>query len=255
MINTRSIFYYGYEITPENNFINFDEGSGELSAELRIGSYSFAELATELETALNSAGGLTYTVTANRAARTYTVSSGSNFSLLASTGSQAANGPWALLGFSADQTGASTYTGTAAGSSYEPQCFLQDYVGTENWKQASESTVNKTASGRVELVKFGDEQFMQCNFTWITDIAQPSGGPITNNASGVSQFRTFANHLITKAPVEFMPDVATRSTFETLLLESTPISKDGTGFKLKELYDRGLVGYYESGVFVFRVVV
>lgn len=254
MINTFSIFYYGYDITPDNIFMNFNEGGSELTATLAIGSYSFTGLAEKIETALNAAGALTYTVTANRVGRTYTIAATGTFSLLASTGSQVATSPWSLIGFSTDQSGASTYTGTVSGSSYTPQFILQDYIPTTNWRSASQSTVNKTASGRVELIKFGDEEFMQCNFKWITDIAQPSGGPITNSASGVQLFRDFAAHLITKAPVEFMPDTAVRTTFETLLLDSTPDSKDGTGFKLKELYDQGLPGYYESGAYVFRVV-
>lgn len=254
MINTTSIFYYGYEITPENNLLNFSEGGGELLATLTIGSYSFTQLAVQIETALNSAGALTYTVTANRTGRTYTIAATGTFSLLAATGSQSTSGPWSLIGFSADQSAASTYTGAVSGSAYTPQFILQDYIPTTNWRSASQSTVNKTASGRVELIKFGDEQFMQCNFKWITNISQPSSGPITNNASGVSNFLTFATFLTSKAPIEFMPDTATRATFETLLLESTPESKDGTGFKLRELYDQGLPGYYESGVYVFRVV-
>jgi hypothetical protein len=254
MITTLSKFYYGYEITSDNSVMNFSEGGGELAATISSGSYSFTELAVEIATALNAAGALTYTVTANRSTRTYTIAASGTFSLLAATGSQIANGPWALIGFAADQTGMTTYTGTASGSSYSPQFVLQDYVPSTNWRQAALSTVNKTAAGRVELVKFGDEEFMQCNISWITAISQPSGGPITSNASAVTQVIDFLDFAVTKAPLEFMVDASTPATFEKMILESTSLSKDGVGYKLRELYDRGLPGYYETGVLVFRVV-
>jgi len=260
-VSTSSTFYFGFDITPENQLMNFNEGGGELSATLNIGSYSFTGLAVELETALNASGLLIYTVVANRA-RTYTVSAvhpisavPTNFSLLPFTGSQKAAGPWELIGFiDTDKTGAATYTGLSAGSAYTPQFYLQDYIPTTNWRSASQATVNKTASGRVEVIKFGDEQFMQCNFKWITGISQPSAGPILSVVGGVNNFLAFALYLITKGPIEFMVDNSDLDTFERLLLESTPESKDGTGFKLRELYDQGLPEYYESGVYVFRKV-
>jgi len=252
-LTTYSKFYYGYEITPTNTLVNFSEGAGELTATMGIGSYSFTEFAVTLQTALNTAGALTYTVTANRTARTLTIAASGTFSLLALTGSQTSAGPWVIIGFAADQTGTNTYTGTAAGSSYSPQFILQDHIATTDWKQAAQSTVNKTASGRVELVKFGDERFMQANIMWVTNIAQPSG-PITNNASGVAQLRAFLDFAITKAPLEFMANTAAPATFEKMILDSTALSKDGVGYKLKELYDKGLPGYFESGVLVFRVV-
>jgi hypothetical protein len=252
-LSTFSIFYYGYDITPENNIMNFSEGGGELSATIAIGSYSFTSLAVAIETALNAAGALTYTVSVNRTNRTYTIAATGTFSLLALTGSQSATGPWSLIGFSADQTGMTTYTGSASGSTYTPQFILQDYIPSAHWRSAAQSTVNRTASGRVELIKFGDEQFIQCSMKYINNYTQPSG-PITNNASGVSQFLTFMQFAISKAPMEFMADTANRSTFEKVILESTGESKDGVGFKIKEMYDQGLPGYYESGTLVFRVV-
>jgi hypothetical protein len=250
-----SKFYYGFEVTSGNNLLNFDEGGPELTATITIGSYTATDFVEAVENALNAAGALTYTVTFNRTTRLITIAATGNFDLLAGTGSNKAFGPWTLLGFATDQTGAATYTGGAvAGSEYVVQFPLQDYIASTNWTQAANATVNKTASGRVEVVRFGSESFMQCNFRYITNITQPSGGPITSDASGVTKFRSFASFLITKGPVEFMYDKDTPATFEEMILESTPDNKDGVGYKLKEQYDRGLPGYYDSGVFVFRVV-
>lgn len=255
MITTLSKFYYGFDITSGNNLLNFNEGGPELLATITIGSYSATDFAQAIESALNAAGALTYTVTFSRTTRLITVAATGSFTLLPATGSNKAFGPWSLMGFSSDTGSGTSHTGgSVAGSEYVTQFRLQDYISPDDWTQAANATVNKTASGRVEVVRFGSESFMQCNFRYITNITQPSGGPITSDASGLTKFRTFANFLITKAPVEFMPDKDTPGTFTEMILESTPDNKDGVGYKLREQYDRGLVGYYDSGVFVFRVV-
>src|SRR6185503_364885 len=96
-------------------------------------------------------GALTYTVTANRSSRTITIATTSTFSLLVSSGTHTGTAPWSLMGFTgSDRTGASTYTGNAAsGSEYRPQFLLQNYISSDDWQQAADASVNKTASGRV----------------------------------------------------------------------------------------------------------
>lgn len=254
-LTTFSKFYFGYEITDENQFLDFGEGAGELTAEIAVGFYTFTTFLDAIEDALNVAGALTYTVTGNRTTRVITIAASGTFQLKASTGTHTGNAPWTLMGFSAtDRTGAATYAGqSASGYSYSPQFILQDHVSTSHWKKASSASVNKTANGRVEIVKFGDEQFMQCNIKYVTNITQ-DGTVIHTNSSGVSNLVTFMDWLIEKGPVEYMADANTVNTFENLMLESTPDDGKGTGYKLKELYDQGLPGYFETGVLVFRVV-
>ena len=256
-LSTHSAFYFGFNVTTSNNKIDFDEGGGELTATINVGSYTLTDFATAIETALNNAGAFTYTVTVTRATRKLTIASADgNFSLLAATGSSVTVSTWSLMGFAAtDLSAAATYTSDGnAGSSYTTQYILQDYIKTTDWQGAANATINRTASGRVEVIQFGSEEFMQCEFKFINDITQPSTGPIRNRASGVSNFRTFMQALVTKAPIEFMADEDTPATFEKMILESTPASKDGVTYKLKERYDIGLPGYYDSGVLVFRVV-
>lgn len=256
-IRTFSAFFYGHTVTPLNNKINFSEGGDELLAEISIGAYTPTDYAVAVQDALNSSGAFSYTVTFNRSTRTMTIASVSgNFSLLASTGSQVDVGAWEMLGFApVDLSGDDSYTGgLASGSSYAPQFKLQDFIHANDWQAASSATVNKSASGRVEVVKFGDESFYQGNITYVTDISQPSGS-IKNNASGVASLRTFMQYIINKRPIEFVPDIDTPATYVKVILESAPGFNDGTGYKLKELYDKGLPGYYETGTLVFRVVV
>lgn len=256
-LSTFSTFYYGHNVTGDNQNINFDEGSGELTATVAVGSYTLTDFVTAVQTALNSAGTYTYTVSVDRSTRIITISSSSgNFSLLASSGTQVATGAWTLLGFdSTDVSGSSSYDGdSASGDQYSPQFKIQDYISSEDWRQASSATVNKTASGRVEVIKFGDEQFIQANIKYINDYAQPDSLIIKNTSTGVADVRTFMRYIINKRPFEFIPDIDTPATFEEVLLESAPGFKDGTGYKLRELYDKGFPGYYETGPLVFRVV-
>lgn len=254
-LGTFSTFYFGLQITKDNNLLNFDEGGGELTAELNIGGYTHTTILDELERALNAAGGFTYTATMNRTNRKVTIAAGSTFTLYTQTGSQVANSPWQLLGYSqlANHTGTNTYQSEAgAGYEYLPQFILQDHVDTMNWVQAAEASVNKSARGDIEVVTFGNESFLQCNIKYITNITQ-DGSVIHTNGSGVSDVVFFLNYVIQKAPIEYIKDVAQRDTFEPVLLESTPDNSKGVGFKLKELYDQGLPGYFETGALKFRV--
>ncbi len=114
--------------------------------------------------------------------------------------------------------------------------------------------MNKSASGAVEVVKFGDEQFIEGNFMFVTDQAQAAGAVIRNRATGVADFRTFAQHMATKAPFEYMADEDTPATFEKVILESWPGFRDGTGYRLREMTNKNLAGYFESGILRFRVV-
>lgn len=99
-------------IENSNKYIDFDEGGSELTATLTTGEYNGNSLATEIKTQLDSAGGLTYTVTYDEATAKFTISAGSNFTLRWNTGTNKANDISDTCGFddSADDTGTDTYT-------------------------------------------------------------------------------------------------------------------------------------------------
>lgn len=255
MINTFSKFYYGYTITEDNYLLDFSEGGGELTAELAIGSYTPTEFSVVVKTALDTAGEFTYFVTFDRATRKFEIEAEDTFSLLLSSGSHAEDGPWELMGFTgSDRSGFSHYTGdSASGSVWAPQFKLQDYVPSSDLQQAVDATINKSASGRVEVVKFGTEKFIEMNVRFITDIAQ-DGTVLKTDESGVANARSFLQFAVTKSPFEFMPDVSDANTYETVILESTPESATGVGYRLREMYDKGLPGYYETGKLKLRVL-
>lgn len=252
-IYTRSSFYYGITIDDNNNKIDFNEGGSDLVATIEIGKYSLTDFAQAVAVQMTAEGTQLYIVTVDRSTRLLTISSTSNFSLLVTTGINAGIGAWGYVGFSVDQTGSNTYTGTiACGSSYKPQFLLQNYVAFEDYSEATDGVVNKAASGKVSVVSFGSQRFMECLITWVTDRPQQFGSIIENDASAISNLRNFLIYAITKGDLEFIPDRATPSTYTRCVLESTPSSKDGIGFKLQELYGKGCVGYFETGLIKFR---
>lgn len=254
-ISTFSLFYYGYEITRENNIINFDEGIGELTAQISIGRYSATTLQAAIKTAMDGAGTLTYTVVFDRDTRKYTISTASAFDLLIDTGTQSGLAPWTLLGFTgtADLTGALTYTSdSVSGDAYEPQFILQDYVRANHFKEKVDATVHESANGDIETISFGTRRFIEMNMMFITDIQQ-DGKIIKNNATGVADAIRFLDSLITKGDVEFMPDINSKGNFLTLKVEKMQGSSDGTGYMLKEELGKNLPLYYQTGKMKFRV--
>jgi len=255
-ITTTPVFYYGFTITVNDIYINFSEDAGatELTATLSAGSYSFTDLASEVALRLNNIGGQEYTVTASRADRTFTISAPGNFQLLFSSGSNSGLSAASVLGFAAtDLTGADTYTGSAAGSEYIPQFPLQNYVALNDYQEIAQANINESASGSVEVYSIGTRKFLEFNLGPITDNPMGKGSLFIQNTNAVSELRSFMEYAITKGDIEFMEDKDNRSVLTaTIILERTPTSGTGTGFKLRELYGRGLVGFFETGTLRFR---
>lgn len=255
-LNTLSVFYYGFLISKNNQNLDFNEGSGELTALLNVGDYTFEEILVELETALNLAGTLDYTVTGNRTTRVITIAASGTFSLLCATGSHLGTEGYSILGFNiaTDKTGAATYNGTAgAGSEYRPQTLLKDYIKPEDWELKESAVVSVSANGQVQTVSFGDGQRMQCNIIAATNLTNLKNQDFYENATGEEELRNFLRYLITKSKIEFMPDVSTRNVFYKLLLESTAADKNGVTYKIQHV-DKTMK-YYQSGLLTFRKVI
>lgn len=250
-----SIFYYGHEVTVSNNKIDFNEGASDLIATINVGFYSLTEYLAAVESALNDAGTLIYTVSVNRTSRLVTIEATGTFSLLFSTGASATVSARDLLGFgSVDVSAAATYTASLkCGDEYRPQFILQDYVDANDNLNLFDSVVNKSANGRVQVISFGNERKFEMSFKFITDLAMDNS-VILNNPSGVQDARDFFEYIVRKVPIEFMPNVNDRATYYKVILESTAESKIGTAYKLKELVGKNIPGVYESGKLEFRLI-
>lgn len=255
-LTTFSKFYYGYTFDTTNNIINFDEGGGELSAEISPGSFTLNNTLINIKTALDAAGANTYTVSVDRDTRRITIAADANFDLLINTGTQSSLGPWGVLGFdtSSDRTGTDTYTGeSASGSVYYPQFRLQDYVPQGNAKERIDATINESASGNIETVFYGVREFVEFSLKFITDKAIGCD-PFFENPNGLADAIDFLDYLSTKGGFEFMPDKGSSGDFISLRVESMPGSSQGVGFELTELFNRGLPDIYEINSIRCRVI-
>jgi hypothetical protein len=255
-------FNYGHTITRENKYFPIDEGDGEIIVELRVRSYTLGEFVIELNRALNAFGELDYQVTLNRSTGQITIAASDDFSILLESSTLKVNSCYELVGFTdtVDLIGEDEYTGNIrSGFLFLPQFPLQSYIDFENSQRAANATVNESASGKVEVVKFGNVKIMTCNITLQTNNTQVSAcnnqSPIRPDSNGVNNLRNFMLYAITKAPMEFIFDIENNDDVNTprrCILESTQQDSNGTGFELIELYSRGLVGYFETGIITFR---
>ena len=258
--NIRSAFIYGHTITSDNQFINFSEnGIDELAATIEVGSYSLTEFLDAVANAMNLIGDNTYQVTVDRSTRILSITNeeNNNFDLLVTTGTQQTISAFSLIGFTTDRSGADTYAGdVASGFIYQPQYKLQDYVDFEDIQESVQSQVNESSSGQIEVVTYGTKKLMECIITYATDIVRPESkgnvNGIENQVNGVLNLRVFLEYITKKRPIEFIPNRDDKNTFTKCFLESTPGYRDGTGFRMRELYAEGLAFHFTSGKLVFR---
>lgn len=253
-LKNRSSFIYGHNIISGQNVISIDEGSGETAVTLKPGGYTFSELATELQRALNEASVNSYSVSVNRTTRKFTVSQASTFEILAATGDFAGSDVYSKLGFNADKTGANSYqSDLSTGTVYRPQCPLFDYVDSNNNQDAVEASINQSGNGAVEIIKFGRNYFMECSIRYINDLKQDSQ-LFESNKNAVSEALAFLVYITDKNRIEFMPDRDNVNQYEKLILEKTSRSDKGLGFSLLEMTGQGLIGYFDTGKLTFRRV-
>jgi hypothetical protein len=103
-------------VNPLNKHIDFTEGGSALLATLTEGEYDADDLASEIDTQLEAAGANTFTVTFSRTTGKYTiaVASGQTLAIQWASGANVATSAATTLGFTADDSGAETYTSDAA---------------------------------------------------------------------------------------------------------------------------------------------
>lgn len=252
-------FYYGHVIDSTNKYLNFIEPSEdnvELTAILKIRSYTFEEMANEISRALNEAGKLDYTVTTDRVNRYFIISASESFNLLSESGSQLESSPFSLLGFNTGQTRAAAITHTSDFSSakvYQCQAPLWDYTPFENWSGASEGVTSRASSGRTSVVSFGSVKKMEGTISCITNLEHFGASRVLTNLTGLEDAREFLAYITKKRPVEFMEDRDAPESFTKCRLESTSASRDGIVFRLFEGSNgKKIPQMYNTGSLIFE---
>lgn len=252
-----SKFYYGHKVTNENCYIDFDEGNGPLRATMNPGSYTLSDYVNEVARAMGNAGLQDYSASLNRKTRKITIEAQNNFSLLAETGPNVSFGAFELMGFDeADLSGAKTYEGVnGSGREFKPQMWLQRYTPFENYQQNLGATKSESVAG-IEIVGFGHIRKMECVFSHATN--KPIGflAQWEQDPDGVQNMRDFlVNACIEGGKLEFMPDRDNEDKYYKCFLESVAGFKDGTGFKIKELFNKKLPDFFDFGPLTFREVI
>jgi|688.fasta_scaffold31783_10 hypothetical protein len=253
---TKSKFYFGVSVDPENNVLDIDEGTGSFPVTLAVKAYAPSEIATALSSALNQAGTLNYSVTLNRTTRLLRITASGAFSIRRATGPNSASNIYSVLGFpgGTDLTGLSQYEGTAGvGFEFEPQFYLLDYVPLEHNVKSVKASINETGSGAVEVIRFGTKRYMECSIDFISDQKFIGDEIWESNVNGVSDALNFMGFAIEKATMEFMPNRLDVANYTKLVLESTESDSQGVGFRLIEMLDYG-AGIYRTGRLVFREI-
>lgn len=210
---------------------------------------------TAVANAMNAVGNLEYTVSFDRDTRFVTISSTETFDLLPVTGSNAGTSIFALIGFTTDRSSSTSYLADGElGRVYVPQFPVQNYKDSKDNKTAISPSINESASGIKEVIRFGNLKRFTFNFTLITDnnVGDTGTGPWFNNQSAVAEANDFMDFTTDQNPVEYMPDMTDTSTFKKILLDRTPQGRNGTDYELKEMIAQKLVGFYETGNIVFR---
>lgn len=259
MIYSFSKFYYNTKVRgqPYNGSIDINEGLGDFTVLVPVKDYTLSTLAIAIQNALNSQGTLTYSVSVNRFSRLLTISADAPFTLLTNTGVTFGESIWDLIGFdtSADLTGSMTYTGiSSVGSVYSPQFRLQSFVGPEDFQERNQASKNVAAIGTVvEVINFGIARYYEFDIKFITNELM-DGKVIRNNPTGHEDAIAFLKYITELNEFEFMEDENDPNTFSKVIVESMPGFADGTGYKLKELFDRGLQDIYETGIIKLRIV-
>jgi hypothetical protein len=254
-LKNHSSFFYGWKIDLQTRYIDFNDGAPK-TAILKTGTYTSSSLALEIKKQMDSLSSLDFTVTFDRTTRKFTISSTAPFSLLFSTGPYAGQSAASVIGYTAtDKTASSSYLAeNVSGYEYKTQLYLQSYKPTSLNRKAIDGVVNKSASGKTEVVKFGNERFMSCEMTFITNIIQEPGSIVRTNMTGREDFVQFIEWCTEKAPLEFMENESDVSTFQEFILESTEADSKGLDYDLIETYDKNLPYYYRSGKLKFKLL-
>lgn len=254
-LSTYSKFYFGWQITTSNRYIDFNDGSGVKTVTLKTGYYSSQGLALEIKKKMDAVSSLDFTVSFDRITRRFVISSTAIFDLLFATGVSNGQSAAAVIGYTpTDKLSATTYTTeNVSGLEYKTQFYIQSYKDPSTNRKAIDGAVNKSASGAVETIKFGNERFMEAEFIFVTSVTQPNDNIIRSSSTGLEDFITFIEWCTEKAPVEFMKDESIVSSFQEFILESTPSDSKGLDYDLIEMYGVGLPYYFKIGPLKFKL--
>ena len=233
---------FGWRVVPSNQYIDFttqtDPGSTDThAAVLRLGDYTAAQFAAEVQRAMRAETGTTdIDVSFSFSTRQFTIAidSPANMSLLWNTGTNAANGAHGLLGF--DESGDDTTDNTDDGDSYtsdsavagthsdvftwaptEPAVSFSPVTAAADGSAASKlqrrirAVQQETDGGLRETVHFSTDKIFRIHYRYLSTSEQ-------------TNMESLLDWLVTGAPVNFQPDTSSTNALRLVLVNTMEIA-------------------------------
>lgn len=248
-LKKKSLFLYGFEVTPLNSSLDFKIAAlgPELRATLRVGYYSLTSLMQEVCRAMTEVDnthiytfGVDRTVSGGLQNRVTILTSGAYLSLLFGTGSRVATSVGPLLGYTAtNKTGATSYQSQAsAGTVLVSELIGYNYIPAAANRRV-QGAVNIAASGDKEAIVFNIMKFLNVEFK------------MEPEAKVLTQWVPLVDWLIQQRLFEFTPDLTSPSDYFEGTLERTQADGKGLGWAWIEQLPE-FPFYYRTGSLTFR---
>lgn len=251
-LKDKSLFLYGFQVTPNNQYIPFKNTSlgVEIDAIIPNGFYTLGSLATAIALALNTADPsnvytctVTRTLAANLQNQVTIATSGAFLSLLWNSGAQAASSIATTIGFStaSDSTGATTYnSASTSGTALTTSWYGYNYQRPDA-NLRTIGAVNIAATGAKEVVYWSVQQFLAVEFRWEAQ------------AYVLASWLPFIQWAVKGQPFEFTPEIVNASTVYSVTLEKSPGDSKGLGFLMKEMLPDNPF-FYTTGALEMRLL-
>mgnify|MGYP001617392566 CR=1 FL=1 len=225
MAVTTGRWIWGWRVTTSVNKLDFVDAGTTYVATLRLGDYTAAQFAAEVQRAMRAiTGNSNQTCTFSFSTRKFTLAGTSVFQLLFATGANAATDCNALLGFAAtDETGATSYTSDdAVGSgsstmstwaptdpavSNSPVTAAADGTTAALLQRHARAVQHETDGGLRETVWFSTDKVFRIEYRMLS-------------ASEQTNFEALMNWLETGAPANFQPSDASTNALRLVLVPS-----------------------------------
>lgn len=257
-----SKFVYGFTLDATNNVLPIKLLLTEYTVYIPIGRYTGESLAVAIKAACEAEVPTeTFTVTYDKVTRKFYILCSNGFEILFGSGVVTLNNCASVIGFNnTDHTVTLNpplfdyESDFAAGYEYKPQFPLQSYNKLGTIKKLTDPVVNKTADGEIEMVYYGEENYIEFEIKYITDIHYPDGSLIRNNQNALSEVKSFLNYCILKNIVTFYPDENSDEVINIRLDKTSEDSTNGTAYRIEEEYNANMPNYYKTNKLTWRVM-
>lgn len=260
-INTQSYFHYGIEFTRECNKIDIQLSTFEfITLTFAPGSYCPTDLVLEMKLQFEGLGYENFLASFDPESCRIKIETTDTtpFRIGFTSGPNRECKAWEILGIVEDPTALylpELVATNMIGKKYNPQFYLQGYLGPETNSQLVDATVNTSSSGKCEVLFCRQDRFIQFEIKWISDCPSKCTSYISD-PEGVKKATDFLNWAMCRKCIIFVPDCTKPDEYCEIKLDRLGRDRKGTALQLTEMFRN--IGcekkYYETGRIRWRVV-